>query len=121
VDRIEIVLLKGVSVSDAQKYLSSPDLAPRMEVPDDLCEVLAELWQQLPKGEQARCHTPPYGLRFFRGKKLLCEASICWACNNIHGHRGNRPFFREFDAKDATSEKLFNLVDETWSKSAAAS
>jgi hypothetical protein len=46
---------------------------------------IADEWRSLEFGweYQALCHEPAYGLRFYRGKKLLFETSVCWECHNF--------------------------------------
>jgi hypothetical protein len=34
------------------------------------------------EGQQAHCHYPIHGLRFFCGESVLYETSLCWVCNN---------------------------------------
>jgi hypothetical protein len=50
----------------------------------ELGEFLA-LWKDLVPANslQAMCHYPAYGVRFFRDKTLLFEASLCWFCSNF--------------------------------------
>ncbi|HEV7405119.1 MAG TPA: hypothetical protein VGO11_19400 [Chthoniobacteraceae bacterium] len=43
----------------------------------------------------ANCHFPPFAYRFFAGKILLYDTSICWGCENvIIGVDGRRSYFR---------------------------
>jgi len=30
------------------------------------------------------CHTPPYGVRFYRDNKMLFETTVCWECHNFY-------------------------------------
>lgn len=51
------------------------------------CEAIVKAWRRLripqaPGG--ALCHTPPYGIRFYRGDQLLFETTICWECHNFY-------------------------------------
>jgi hypothetical protein len=54
-----------------------------VSVVGDAAQAIASQWRQLPPDEQARCHIPPYVVRFHSDSGLVCEASICWHCNNI--------------------------------------
>ena len=69
-------------------------------------ERIAALWRALPAGEQARCHIPPYGLRFWLSGRKLIEASICWKCDNVYGYAGDAPLHFAFDSKAPVSVSL---------------
>jgi len=66
-----------------------------------------------------RCHVPPFGLRFFSGDRLLCEASICWRCNNIFGQAGGAEVFFKFDGSLAVSRELLKACESAVGESAA--
>jgi hypothetical protein len=72
---------------------------------------IISLWQALPPGESARCHVPPFGVRFFSGETVMCQASICWRCNNIYGEAGGQQFYYFFDAKAPSSRSLLSLFE----------
>jgi hypothetical protein len=40
------------------------------------------------EGQQAHCHCPLHGLRFFSGEAILYETSLCWVCNNYFAGTG---------------------------------
>lgn len=51
------------------------------------CDKIIDAWRrlQIPEGPGgAFCHTPPYGIRFYRGDELLLETTICWECHNFY-------------------------------------
>lgn len=51
------------------------------------CKKIIDAWRrlQIPKGPGgAFCHTPPYGIRFYRGNDVLLETTICWECHNFY-------------------------------------
>lgn len=75
-------------------------------------ERVAALWRALPVGEQARCHVPSYGLRFFAAGRLVCQASICWQCNNIWADADGRRFRYEFDATHPRSRELLAACEQ---------
>jgi len=52
---------------------------------------IASLWRRLPPTEPARCHTPPYGLRFWLAGQMVVDASLCWECANAYGYAGETP------------------------------
>src|SRR5262249_11198172 len=80
----------------------------RVRVKGQEAQIIAELWRKLPAGEPARCHMPPYGLRFWQGEKMVCQASVCWACNNLYGNAGDEAVYYAFDAKRGVSKKLLD-------------
>jgi hypothetical protein len=55
-----------------------------IKVEGELAQQVASLWRQLKPGESARCHIPPFGLRFYFKEKLILQASICWQCDNMY-------------------------------------
>jgi hypothetical protein len=49
------------------------------------CKAIVQNWRELefqPNG--TLCHTPPYGIRFYRDDKLIFETTVCWECHNFH-------------------------------------
>lgn len=51
------------------------------------CQKIIAAWRRLriPDGSGgAFCHTPPYGIRFYRGNDVLLETTICWECHNFY-------------------------------------
>jgi hypothetical protein len=67
---------------------------------------IAELWRRLPPAESARCHIPPYGLRFWRAGQKVVEVSLCWECNNAYGYAGDKALWFTFDAGAPVSVSL---------------
>src|SRR5947209_5250192 len=80
--------------------------APGVTVEGATALRIAQLWRDLPPGEEARCHIPPFGLRFVADGRVVCEGSICWECNNIYGDVGRVPFGYESDAGAVGSQAL---------------
>ena len=103
---VEIVALKSIIAIRVSQYMQSACNAPSVSIGGDDAQRIADLWRSLPPGEQARCHIPPYGLRFRDKERVVCEASICWECDNIYGEANGRQFSYEFDASHATSTML---------------
>jgi hypothetical protein len=75
---------------------------------------IADLWRKLPPGEQARCHMPPYGLRFWRAGQLLVEASLCWECANVYGYAGDEGLWFGFDVKAPAAVALLAQLRHVW-------
>lgn len=106
---VEVVHLRGIwPERGGVTYMQAAAAAgaPMVVVQGDEAQRIAELWRSLPPGNQARCHIPPYALRFHSGDVVVCEASICWECNNIHGAAEGSDLFYEFDAKAPASQAL---------------
>jgi hypothetical protein len=107
VTAVEVIALVGEWRRDRVEAMFGvvpAGLAVRVEGP--AAERIADLWRRLPPGRQARCHLPPYGLRFLVGREVVCQASVCWRCNNVYGEAAGRPLHYEFDADDAASQEL---------------
>jgi hypothetical protein len=106
VSAVEILILR-----DIDQYVSLDDArilkrVPRKLLEGQLAQAVADLFRQLPPGEPARCHMPPFGLQFYSedGNQQIC--SICWQCNNIYGD-----FQYNFDSSALVSQQLFALLD----------
>lgn len=82
VDAVELVDLKGLQPNGVS-YMRIAKNAPFVRVKGETAQQIAHLWRQLPPDEQARCHLPPFGLRFYAGNKLLVQGSICWHQNSL--------------------------------------
>src|SRR5688572_11429846 len=76
VDAVDLVDLSGVYANGVDDYMDAAADAPSVRVSGAEAERIAALWRQLPPGEQARCHVPPFGLRFYAGGRVLSRASI---------------------------------------------
>lgn len=103
---VEIVALDEIDANRVDQYMRNAGDAPSITVDGPDAQRIADLWRSLPPGDQARCHIPPYGLRFRVNERVVCEASICWECDNIFGEANGRQFSYEFDAGHATSMML---------------
>lgn len=68
---------------------------------------LRTLIEALPDGISARCHTPPFGLRFGSGATEI-SASVCFACSNAYV-AGN---LAAFDAGSAPARQLLAFLRE---------
>ncbi|MBM0743820.1 hypothetical protein JOY44_19725 [Phormidium sp. CLA17] len=104
VSTIDILILDG---SGAIGGLNILDNAPRKRIEDQAVQKIADLFRQLPSGDPARCHTPPFGLRFYTQDSSQRQCSICWQCNNIYGD-----FQYDFDAEDSISQNLLALLTQ---------
>jgi hypothetical protein len=108
VDRIDVVAIsRDARVGSVNGFLQSDAVTSEVSLVDrEDVERVAALWRSLPAGEQARCHTPPFGLRFWLADRKVLQASICWDCNNVYGYVGTLPIYFPFDAKAPVSVSL---------------
>jgi hypothetical protein len=106
IDAVEVVSLRGLHPKSVGEYMAIAIEVPHARLSGTGAKQIAEMWRALVKGKQMRCHIPPFGLRFFAAEVLICEASICWKCNNIHGHAEGKKVFFEFDGSRTTARKL---------------
>lgn len=105
VSAVEIVDIRRVNPRNVDEYMTAVD-APSVAIDGDVAQHIADLWRRLPSGEQYRCHIPPFGLRFVSKDQVICQASICWRCNNAFGHVDGNSIHFEFDGQDAVSREL---------------
>lgn len=110
VELVEVVLLRGLAPQHVSDFMREAEHAPRVVVGGRDAQRAAELWRALPPGEQARCHVPSYGLRFFFSGVLVVEASVCWECNNAFGRDPDGEIHFEFDATAPTARELLQTV-----------
>lgn len=110
IDAVEVVDLEDVEPLSPSGYMSAATSAPFVRVTGNDAKVIAVLWRSVPAGSQARCHTPPFGLRFFLGEKLVAEASLCWMCNNVFGGTSEGSFWFEFDGEAPASLELLAAI-----------
>ena len=111
IDAVEVVTLRGLFPNGVAEYMLAAKKARRARLVGVAAEEIAAMWRALPDAEQTRCHVPPFGLRFFEGCHLICEASICWRCNNIYGQaEGNKVFF-EFDGSHPTARAMLKACE----------
>jgi hypothetical protein len=82
VSTIDILIVGGSGALGGVRIL---DDAPHKLIEGQAAQEIANLFRQLPSGNPARCHTPPFGLRFYTVDGLQSQCSICWECNNIYG------------------------------------
>lgn len=103
---IEVVDLAEVDADSVADYMAAARETVGVRMHGNEASALTALWSALPVAEQARCHTPPFGLRFFDVTGLVCEASLCWRCNNTFGRSGDKRFSAEFDGSSKPARDL---------------
>jgi hypothetical protein len=108
VDAIDVVALDAHErVGRVNEYIRTGAAGREVRLTDaEDVERIAGFWRSLPAGEQARCHIPPYGLRFWRAGTKVLEASLCWECNNVFGYAGDQELWFAFDATALVSVAL---------------
>ena len=104
--RLDASALGTGAVSSVHEFIRSGAVPGEIKLEGVDAERIASLWRQLPPGEPARCHIPPYGLRFWQAGKKVIEASLCWECNNAYGYSGRQTLWFTFDAKAPVSVAL---------------
>ncbi len=104
-----VVLDASAPVSSANDYIRAGAIRS-IDLTGETAQLIASLWRQLPPDQQARCHIPPYGLRFYSDGGVILEASIYWQCNNIYGKIGGMDFSYQFDAKAPASKRLLEVL-----------
>lgn len=109
---VEVVSLKRIVADRADLYMAAAADAPRIILDGNDAQRIATLWRALPPGEQARCHCPPYGLRFLSANEVLCSASVCWACNNIFGEMLSEQFHYGLDGEHVLSVELLEMLQQ---------
>ena len=106
VTSVVVVDLRRIDANRVSQHIQNAAAAPSITLNGDYAQRIAELWRALPPGNQSRCHTPPFGLRFRLGERVVCEASLCWECDNIFGQSEGRDIHYEFDAGQPISKAL---------------
>jgi hypothetical protein len=114
VDKVAVLIL-GPHYAEGKKRLFTgfegfPIYSETIITHDELIEQIADLWRRLESGEQARCHVPPYCLRFFQNNVQLLEASICWQCKNIWLNLADKKEYYKFNADAIPAQQLLTLL-----------
>jgi hypothetical protein len=112
IDEVDVVDISALYLGPGE-FVSKSVGAPSVRVVGVDAQQIAEMWRTLPPGEQARCHMPALGLRFFSaGGRAVQEASICFQCNNIFGRAGDADLFYEFDRESEVALKLRSFLQQ---------
>ena len=110
VTSVQIVDLRSIDANRVSEYMCCAKNATVYDCDPITSDLIAETWRRLPIGEMVRCHTPPIGLRFYIDNTIVCEGSVCWACENIFGNVNGSEFCYTFDPKSKAGLDLFKLV-----------
>lgn len=109
VDCIDVMAIASdATVGSVNDFVRSSAVIGKVTLVDEVDVArIAALWRALPPGESARCHTPPFALRFWLKGECVLEASVCWACDNVYGYASDRPIHFAFDSKSSVAHSLF--------------
>ena len=96
-DAVEILVIGRRAVPEQNADIDGYDryiAHAKVRVEGDALRPLTHDWHMLiysPRHTHL-CHSPPYGVRYFKGPKTIAEATFCWVCGNIylssHGAQG---------------------------------
>ena len=111
IDEVAIVDLTGLHVGPRDFAKKSAN-APSVRVRGNQATEIAELFRSLPSGMPARCHTPPFGIRFYVNDRVVCETSICWQCNNLYGSFDGSEMSYAFDATSKSTTDLLATLEK---------
>lgn len=109
IDEVEVLELKGKMARISNNLVISNRI---VKVEGELAEQIASLWRKLKSGESARCHIPPFGLRFYFKENVVLQASICWECNNMYLYQGDSCLLYGIDLKQSSAKALFDLLEK---------
>jgi hypothetical protein len=112
IDAVEVVDLEAVVGNRFNTFMREAATAPCVWVGGEAAENIARLWRQLPPAEPMRCHTPPYGFRFYKDDDLILQASVCWNCNNIFIDSNGQELGYTFDGAHPDSRELLALAKQ---------
>lgn len=112
VDTVEIIDLRAVEPPRVSEYMTAAVASSGVRVVDAVAQEIAALFRALPPGEMMRCHTPPYGVRFYARGAVVLEVSLCWQCNNAFGRAGAASIDFVFDGNAPPSRALLARITE---------
>ena len=90
IDEVEVLDLATFAV-DAANSDRNTGTASSFPIAGDDAIKIADLFRNLPDGDERRCHTPPFSLRFLASGVEVGTASVCWKCNNVRGKISGQP------------------------------
>lgn len=109
---VQIINVSRLCPDRVSEYVTSCSESPCVTLTGAEAERVAKLWRSLPQGEQARCHTPPFVLRFkLRNAADYAEGrwvsvSMCWQCDNMYGLWEDQRISFQFDGRCPAAMKL---------------
>ncbi len=106
IDAVEVVDLAKVRAKKPGEYMAAAGKAKFVRLTGADAERIADLWRLLPAGRAAPCHIAPFGLRFFAGGQVVCEASLSWQCHSIFATVNGEQQSYEFDGFSTLARDL---------------
>ncbi len=110
IDVVEVLDLGGEFPSISCGFINS---SRNTKIEGELAQTIANLFRQLTPGESARCHTPPFGLRFYFNKQLVLQASICWECDNMYIWKDDNRLLYGLNLQQPSSKHLLALLKDS--------
>ena len=126
-DRVEVFHLDGNAFNDGSQYLQPSErfhtdaygggedkVLGHVTLQDADAEAFARLWrtQKFDWGLQKLCHSPVCGLRFYSGRKLMFQTTVCFQCSDFYV---TIPFAgTAWWGFDAESPAAVNLIQRLW-------
>jgi hypothetical protein len=110
IDAVDVLELQGEMPGMSGNLIISSRI---IKVEGELAQQVASLWRKLKPGESARCHMPPFGLRFYFKEKLILQASICWECDNMYIWQGDNRLKSLYGVNlgQSSGKKMFHLLE----------
>ncbi|MBW4522244.1 MAG: hypothetical protein KME16_21515 [Scytolyngbya sp. HA4215-MV1] len=109
IDTVDVLDLEGNFASMSGDLIWSSRV---VTAEGEAAQQIAQRWRQLIPGESARCHTPPFGLRFSFKGEILFQASICWECNNMYLYRQGCRSLYGLDLEKPAARELFYILEK---------
>lgn len=113
VDTVDVYGLRGSDPPRVGEFMRHLARCAWVRLDGEGAAAVAGLYRQLPGGETMRCHTPPFGLRFWSNGELITEASLCWECNNAFGFRAGERIAFDFEGQSDIAQVLLTLLRRT--------
>ena len=110
IDVVEVLDLGGEFPSISAGFINS---SRNTKIEGELAQTIVNLFRQLTPGESARCHIPPFGLRFYFNKQLVLQASICWECDNMYIWKDDNRLLYGLNLQQPSSKHLLALLKDS--------
>jgi hypothetical protein len=88
VDAVDVIALdysRAPKVRSVNEFIRSPAVIRERRLQAADAERIAALWRGLPPGEEARCHMPPFGLRFWSAGKSWSRRPCAGSATTLMG------------------------------------
>jgi hypothetical protein len=112
VNAVEVLDLRGKFPNRLSEYADDSQQLAGVQCDAKTVELIAASWRSLVSGQPARCHMPPFGIRFIVGSKIHLQVSICWRCHNMYGLLDGSKMTFAFDSEAPAAKTLLSLCME---------